>query len=203
MPFTVRMSTGRTAFSTTFPSPMRRGWENRPAGQEAEGQRKAAARFVRSAGRQRGRKDRRSERNRRVDLFIDGIGPDKISDITTNVIRGLLIEYTQAQCELHSIPTTEVPAGSMWDMDLDSWTSQYAKLPVWHSARIMLVPKASVRFRMSLDSHEYYNHFILHFLQAEHIRAGSSLVKVFKKSQQPYVTKKSLKKLHPFSKDEL
>ena len=137
------------------------------------------------------------------DLFIEGIGPDKISDITTNIIRGLLIEYTQSQCLLHGIATVEVPAGSVWDIELDSWTSLYAQLPVWNGTKILLVPKATVRFHMSLDSLEYYNHFVLNFLQAEHIRAGSSLVKVFKKSKQPYVTKKSLKKIHPFSKEEL
>ena len=137
------------------------------------------------------------------DLFIEGIGPDKISDITTNIIRALLVEYTQAQCLLHGIATIEVPVGSFWDIETDSWTSVYAQLPVWNGTKILLVPKAIVRFRMSLDSQEYYNHFVLNFLQAEHIRAGSSLVKVFKKSKQPYVTKKSLKEIHPYSKTEL
>jgi hypothetical protein len=137
------------------------------------------------------------------DLFIEGIGPDKISDITTNIIRGLLIEYTQAQCALHGIATQEVPAGNVWDSELDTWTAKYAHLPVWRESKILLVPKASVRFRLSLDSQEYYNHFMLNFLKAEHLRAGSSLVRVFKKSKQPYVTKKDLKKHHPYSKEAL
>ena len=137
------------------------------------------------------------------DLFIEGIGPDKISDITTNIIRGLLIEYTQAQCALHGIPTQDVAAGNIWDIKLDSWTAVYAHLPVWRGAKIMLVPKASVRFRMSLDSQEYYNHSMLNFLKAEHIQAGSSLVRVFKKSKQPYVTKKDLKNHYPYSKEAL
>jgi hypothetical protein len=66
-----------------------------------------------------------------------------------------------------------------------------------------LLPKASVRYRLSLDSQEYYNHFVLNFLQAEHLEAGSSLVKTFKKSGERYVTKKRLKELHPYSKEEL
>ncbi len=138
------------------------------------------------------------------DLFIPGIGPDKISDITTNVIRGPLVEYTQRQCELHGIAlTANVPAGQFWDMDLNEWTAQYAELPIWRGKKIILIPKASVRFRMSLDSQEYYNHFMLDFLQAEHLRAGSALVKIFRRSGVQYVTKKSLKALHPHTKTEL
>jgi hypothetical protein len=138
------------------------------------------------------------------DLFIPGIGPDKISDITTNVVRGPLVEYTQRQCELHGIAlTANVPAGQFWDMDLNEWTGQYAELPIWRGRKIILVPKASVRFRMSIDSQEYYNHFVLDFLQSEHLRAGSALVKTFKGSGVQYVTKKSLKPLHPQTKAEL
>jgi hypothetical protein len=83
------------------------------------------------------------------DLFIPGIGHDKISDIATNVIRGPLIEYTQKQCELHDIPVREVAAGKIWNMDLGEWTSVYGSLPVRDGQRILLVPKASVRYRMS------------------------------------------------------
>lgn len=137
------------------------------------------------------------------DLFIPGIGPDKVSDITTNVIRNHLCEYTRQQCELHGIPVADVPAGQFWDTDIDEWTGQYADLPIWQGEKFILVPKASVRFRMSLDSQEYYNHFMINFLQAEHLRAGSSLVKTFKRSGRRYVTKKSLKGLHPMSKGEL
>lgn len=137
------------------------------------------------------------------DLFISGIGPDKISDITTNVIRGPLVEYTQRQCELHGVSLQgSVPAGRFWDMDIRDWTAHYAAMPVWAGRKVLLVPKASVRFRMSLDSQEYYNHFVLEFLQAEHLRAGTALVQTLKNGARR-VTKKSLKELHPFSKDEL
>jgi hypothetical protein len=64
------------------------------------------------------------------DLFVEGIGSDKISDITTNIIRKLFIEYTQAQCSLHGIDLGgEYPTGRYWDMDSCSWQSGYAQLP--------------------------------------------------------------------------
>ena len=42
------------------------------------------------------------------ELMVEGIGRDKISDLTTNVIRGHLAEYAKEQCALHNIPTQSV-----------------------------------------------------------------------------------------------
>jgi hypothetical protein len=137
------------------------------------------------------------------DLFIPGIGPDKISDLTTNVTRSLLVEYTQRQCDLHAIAVEGNVPAMVWDLDEADWQSVYVNLPIWHGKPILLVPKASVRFRLSLDSQEYYNHFMLNFLQAEHLRVGSALVKTFKRSGRDYVTKESLKEIYPFSKNAL
>ncbi len=44
------------------------------------------------------------------ELLIEGISRDKISDISTNIIRQKLIEYTQHQCVLFAIPTHQVPS---------------------------------------------------------------------------------------------
>jgi hypothetical protein len=137
------------------------------------------------------------------DLFIPGISTDKVSDMTTNVIRSRLVEYTQKQCELHGIELKDkIPAGMFWDMDLLNWTAHYARLPVWQGEKVLLVPKASVRFKMSLTSQEYFNSFVLEFLQAEHLRAGSALVETLKNGRRR-VTKESLKNVYPFNKDEL
>jgi hypothetical protein len=137
------------------------------------------------------------------DLFIPGISHDKISDITTNVIRGPLATYTREQCALLGVPVREdVPVGRVWDIGRHDWVSVYGSLPIWQGHRILLVPKASVRYRMCLDSQEYYNHFMLNFLQAEHLRSSSSLVKVLRNGNH-VVTKKSVKERHPFSKRSL
>ena len=57
-----------------------------------------------------------------VALFIDGVGADKISDMTTNIIRRHLVEYTQQQFELHgqAIPNN-VPTGLLWDTGRGGW----------------------------------------------------------------------------------
>jgi len=43
-------------------------------------------------------------------LFIERIGPDIISDITTNVCKGKLLAYAQSAAARHGIPLEEVPS---------------------------------------------------------------------------------------------
>lgn len=49
-------------------------------------------------------------------MFIPGIGPDKVSDITVNIVRRHLIQYTQQQMELHGVEIpNQMPTGLLWD----------------------------------------------------------------------------------------
>jgi hypothetical protein len=89
-----------------------------------------------------------------------------------------------------------------WDSERLEWANRYARLPVYKEERIVLVPKAAVRFRMAADHQDYYRKYVLEFLQAEHLHAGTSLVRVLKNGKR-IVTKKALAKEYPLSKDFL
>jgi len=136
------------------------------------------------------------------ELLIPGISRDKISDITANIIRRFLLEYTAKQCFLHNIPTTAVPSGFTWDSATGLWEEDYVQLPVYRGERIVLVPKAIARIDFSYDHQEYYNHFVLNYLQAEHLRANTALVHTLKKGTKK-VYKKDLKGKHPCNKEFL
>jgi hypothetical protein len=138
------------------------------------------------------------------DLFIRGIGSDKISDITTNIIRRLLIEYTQDQCALHGINLhNEYPSGRFWDIERAAWRQDYVRLPVVAQKRLILVPKFTVRRKMALNSQEFYSQHILNFIQEEEMQRGSPLVRVLKGGERRPPTKKSLKDRFPYSKEFL
>jgi hypothetical protein len=125
------------------------------------------------------------------ELLIPGIGNDKISDLTINVIRSELVAYTEEQCVLHGVPVANVPAGVFWNPDDGRWEGHYANLPVFKEKGLILVPKAAVRKGLVPDYQEFYNHYVLNFLQAEQ-QAASALVRTIKGSN-PRIYKKDLK----------
>lgn len=136
------------------------------------------------------------------ELMIEGVGRDKISDLTTNVIRSHLVEYTQRQCELHDVPVQAVPAAAFFNPTTLEWESGYVDLPVWKNKPIILVPKAIARFSIAYDHQRYYNHFVLNYLQEDALAAASSLVRTLKNGKR-VVHKKDLKKQYPCTKDFL
>src|SRR5690606_23881044 len=126
-----------------------------------------------------------------LELFIEGIGPDKVSDIMTNIIRKPLIAYTQMQCELHGIPCFSVPSGTFWDKDNLKWDQGFVNLPLVKGNPKILIPKSFVRFSESFSHSRYYKHFVVNFLRDDHIERGTALVQ-YRKDKSPYVTKKAV-----------
>lgn len=112
-------------------------------------------------------------------LMVKGIDRDKVSDMTTNIIKSLLIEYTQRQCKLHGIKLTSKPVENIFNIDRFEWNSDYYDLPLDVVGKpVILVPKTIVRIIPSLDSRDYYQKHVLDYLQAELYSAGSSLGKL-------------------------
>lgn len=115
-----------------------------------------------------------------MSLYVDGIDRDKISDLTTNIIRSSLVYYTNQQCQLYNIAVSDYNGPPLWCKQRSNWVSQVVKLPYIHDEPVLLVPKYIVRRKLSLDSQEIYNKQITDYLVAENLRASSSLVQVLK-----------------------
>ena len=136
------------------------------------------------------------------ELMIEGVGSDRISDMTINIIRSKLLEYTQNQCAVWGVPVQQVPSGLCWDADREGWVNSFTRLPVYKGSTIVLVPRIAVRYRSVIDHEQYYNGFVLNYLQAEHLSANTSLVKVLK-NEKRVVYKKDLKVVFPLKKDNI
>ena len=137
-----------------------------------------------------------------AELMVEGISWDKMSDLTTNIIRRHLAEYTKDQCDLHGIATHAVALPPWYDPSTGSWVSDYLDLPVVGGSAVLLVPRVIARYSPAYDHRKYYSQFVLSFLQVEHLEAGSSLVRVLKDGRRR-VYKQDLKALYPKTKESL
>lgn len=125
-------------------------------------------------------------------IFVPNVDKDKVSDMTANIIKKHLIEYTKEQCNLHGISlATSVPSGMYWDSQMKTWDNQYTERLVIDGKPILLVPKRIVSFTDKYTSGEYRQHFVLNFLQNENLKLHTSLVRKYKNGEE-YVTKKSI-----------
>jgi hypothetical protein len=134
-----------------------------------------------------------------MSLYVEGIDRDKISDLTTNIIRFLLVEYTQQQCEILGIPIRAYSGPPGWDKNRRNWLSKMVDLPFIDNSPVILIPKYIVRRKLSLDSQEFYNKQITDFLVSENLRANSSLVQTIKGQQK--VFKGDVRKENPKTKN--
>lgn len=139
-------------------------------------------------------------------IFIDGISKDKVSDMTTNIIKLHLLEYTKLQCNLWNIPlVSSVPSGFYWDATTKSWDTDFFDRLVINNKPILLVPKIAVSFYKEYIDQKYYQHYVLNYLQQEHLANNSRLVRIrkFKNGQiKKYVTKNDIQENDaPFSKE--
>lgn len=126
------------------------------------------------------------------ELMIDGISYDKISDLTINIIRAHLAEYTAEQCNLHGIPLQEVALPPCFDTDSMRWEARYLQLPVCGRAPVLLLPKSIVRRSPAYNQQQYYQHFVLNYLQQEELGNPTSQLVRTLKNKQKVVYKKDL-----------
>lgn len=139
-------------------------------------------------------------------IFIERISRDKVSDMTTNIIKKSLIDYTKSQCELWNIPLTcNVPSGFFWDPINKKWENMHTnRLVVKNKGALLLVPKMAVSFHKEYVDQKYYQHFALNYLQEEHLAKDSGLVRertLKDGTKHRYVTKKDIKEGDaPYSK---
>jgi hypothetical protein len=126
-------------------------------------------------------------------LLIEGVREDRISDVTTNIIRRHLVEYTQYAARFYAIPLQkQVSIGPFWDPVKGDWETQQFDLPIpTKGGPLLLVPKSIVRRLLACDPGTYYRQFVLPFLQQKELAANSSLVEILKTGRRR-VTKKSV-----------
>lgn len=86
-----------------------------------------------------------------IDVLAGGLGLDRISDMTCNILKSYFIKYTQDVCRRHGIPMTNVLVHNAgWSADDYEWVSKRVELPInpAYARRrlpILLTPEVFIR----------------------------------------------------------
>jgi hypothetical protein len=113
-------------------------------------------------------------------LLVEGIGVDRISDITTNIIRESLIEFSTHMAEKYDMELRDgVDSGALWSVQTGEWNNEPKPMLYPAGKPLLLVPRTVVRWQLDYDPGEYYRHSVLPFLrQHELSKRRSPLVHV-------------------------
>ncbi len=133
-----------------------------------------------------------------MQLLIEGVGFDMISDMCTNISKSFFISYTQEQCSLHNIPIEhDVCLNHVFDWDELIWDDIHASLPVnpKNGKPILLVPKKVVRRFAEIDYKGFWNDVYRYMLRD--IEVNQSMKSI---GRAPKVTWKEIEKKYDFSK---
>jgi hypothetical protein len=131
-------------------------------------------------------------------IFVGNFDKDKLSDMTTNILRKHLLIYTAQQCTLHGIPLQEnVATGPYWERKSSSWETKHYRALISNDKRYLLIPKRFVSYSDKYTQQKYTQHFVLNFLQNEHLRLNTALVQVRRDKKgnikKKFVTKKNIR----------
>ena len=99
-------------------------------------------------------------------LFQGRIGPDLVSDIVCNVLKGRFIKYTQSVCKRHkSIKTKSIPVKHIsWNRKGRRWENGLARLPYnpWTNSAILLVPESFLRELPTIEGDDFWEYAFAH-----------------------------------------
>lgn len=93
-------------------------------------------------------------------IFEEGIGPDRISDMTCTILKPRLIEYTQSAVADHSLPTQpHVIRSGAYDEGRLRWSSARVDLPTNPSTNgpILLVPERFLNRLPTLNADDWWD----------------------------------------------
>ncbi|MEU6817771.1 hypothetical protein [Streptomyces sp. NPDC046860] len=138
-------------------------------------------------------------------FFIDGVDMDIVSDVTTNIIRGPLIAYTQQMADIFNIPLEEdVVSGPVWNPTTLEWENGYTQLPVPDGNKLLLVPKMIVRRSMHMSRNEYYRNHLVPVLQEEEAKVAlRGLAETVRSRRKVRVTKKLIAEKYGSTKPDV
>jgi hypothetical protein len=96
-----------------------------------------------------------------IQLFVDQIGRDRISDLTCSFIKSFLIDFTIDQCDKYKIPTQESEVTAVYRDHSNTFESERMRLPINPEDKkpLVFVPKRWLRRVPWLNFDDYFSSY--------------------------------------------
>jgi hypothetical protein len=109
-----------------------------------------------------------------IQLYVDQVSKDRISDIACSLIKSFLIDFTMDQCSRLKIPTQQVGLENVFDYRTKRFTTERLDLPVnpQTGRPILLVPKRWLRYIPWINFDDYFADSFMKQVDAE--KAGGA-----------------------------
>ena len=106
-----------------------------------------------------------------VQLLVEGIAQDRISDIACNLLMSFLVDYTIDECKRWSIPTAKSQI-YIYNCKSNQFVSEAVDLPVNPETNrpVVLVPKRWLRFVAWINFSDFQEHYFAKHVDAERFR---------------------------------
>jgi hypothetical protein len=102
-------------------------------------------------------------------IFLERVGPDLISDLTTRVVFEVLVDFTHEM--MRSYPALErtksIESVPIYDPVTKVWRPVDVELPFLAPHQLLLIPKDWVFWRLLMWSEPFYNRFATATIQVE------------------------------------
>lgn len=104
-----------------------------------------------------------------IQLLVDQISKDRVSDIACSLIKSFLIDYTIDQCMRYGIPIQSV-ALFLYDYKQRKVLQKTVTLPINEESKqpLIFVPKRWLRFTPWLNYDDYFNNYLIKNIEKEY-----------------------------------
>lgn len=96
-----------------------------------------------------------------LSIFNEGIGADRISDMTANLIRDDFIAYTKKICTRHQVPLVRKQTrNAYYDFETNTWISGAVDLPInpFTNRHVFLVPTSFIRPLPMINPDDFWDY---------------------------------------------
>lgn len=96
-----------------------------------------------------------------IQLFVDHIGRDKISDLSCSFVKSFLIDFTIDQCNKYGIPTEDSDVPAIYNAKHNRFDTERVELPINPENKhpLIFVPKRWLRHVPWLSFDEYFSEY--------------------------------------------